>query len=157
VLIRDYCLSALLILASRIECFLFCGLFGTAFSYTKWLPLNLKVLIFNFPAKSADPERALTRSHPVSAAPIQALRSLRCRASTQGAAGHRPDVGAHGVVARGIVKAIRVDDPLVAHRQSERRKDASQRVGQAEDYQTCFADSEKRKIIELRHSTNLGQ
>jgi hypothetical protein len=34
---------------------------------------------------------------------------------------------------------------------------ASQRVGQAEDHQTCFADSEKRKRIELRHSTDLGQ
>jgi hypothetical protein len=61
---------------------LFCGLFGTAFSYTKCLPFNLKVLIFNFPVKSADPERAPTRSHPVSAASIRALRSLRCRAST---------------------------------------------------------------------------
>jgi hypothetical protein len=44
---------------------LFCGLFGTAFSYTKWLPLNLKVLIPNFPVKSADPEPAPTRSHQV--------------------------------------------------------------------------------------------
>jgi hypothetical protein len=44
---------------------LFCGLFGTAFSYTKWLPLNLKVLIPNFPVKSADLETAPTQSHPV--------------------------------------------------------------------------------------------
>jgi hypothetical protein len=42
---------------------LFCGLFGTAFSYTKWLLLNLKVLILNFPVKSADPEGAPTRSY----------------------------------------------------------------------------------------------
>jgi hypothetical protein len=85
-LIRDCLPIALLILAYRIECFLFCGLFGTAFLYTKWLPFNLKVLIFNFPVKSADPERAPTRSHPVSAAPIRTLRSLRCRASTAVAA-----------------------------------------------------------------------
>jgi hypothetical protein len=44
---------------------MFCGLFGTTFSYTKWLPLNLKVLILNFPVKSADPETAPRRSHPV--------------------------------------------------------------------------------------------
>jgi hypothetical protein len=43
---------------------LVCGLFGTAFSYTKWLPLNLKVSIFYFPVNSADPERAPTRSYP---------------------------------------------------------------------------------------------
>jgi hypothetical protein len=61
---------------------LFCGLFGTAFSYTKWLPFNLKALILNFPVKSADPEGAPTQSHPVSSVPIRALRSLRCRAST---------------------------------------------------------------------------
>jgi hypothetical protein len=41
---------------------LFCGLFGTAFSYTNRLPLNLKVLIFYFPVNSADLERAPTRS-----------------------------------------------------------------------------------------------
>jgi hypothetical protein len=64
-MIRGCPTSALLILAYQIGCFLFCGLFGTAFSYTKWLPFNLKVLIFNFPVKSADPERALTRSHTV--------------------------------------------------------------------------------------------
>jgi hypothetical protein len=81
-LLRGCLPSALLILTYRIECFLFCGLFGTAFSYTKRLPFNLKVLIFNFPVKSADPERAPTCSHPVSAAPIRALRSLRCHAST---------------------------------------------------------------------------
>jgi hypothetical protein len=66
----------------QISSFLFCGLFGTAFSYTKWLPFNLKVLILNFSAKSADPERAPTRSHPVSSVLIRALRSLRCRTST---------------------------------------------------------------------------
>jgi hypothetical protein len=43
---------------------LFCGLFGTAFSYTNRLPLNLKVLVFYFPVNSADPERAPTRSCP---------------------------------------------------------------------------------------------
>jgi hypothetical protein len=41
---------------------LFCGLFGTAFSYTNRLPLNLKVLVFYFLVNSADPERAPTRS-----------------------------------------------------------------------------------------------
>jgi hypothetical protein len=66
----------------QIGCFLFCGLFGTDFLYTKWLPLSLKVLIINFLVKSADPGRAPTRSHPVSSVPIRALRSLRCRAST---------------------------------------------------------------------------
>jgi hypothetical protein len=33
----------------------------------------------------------------------------------QGAAGYRPDVGAHEVFTRGIAKAVRVDDPLVAY------------------------------------------
>jgi hypothetical protein len=48
-LIRDCLPSALLILDYRIG-----GLFCTAFSYTKWLPFNLKVLFINFLVKTAE-------------------------------------------------------------------------------------------------------
>jgi hypothetical protein len=39
-MMRDYCLSVLLIISSQIGCYRFCGCICTAFSYSKWLPLQ---------------------------------------------------------------------------------------------------------------------
>jgi hypothetical protein len=56
-MIRDCLPSALLILASRIGCFLFCGFICTAYSYSKWLPFNINVLFNQLLVKTAELSR----------------------------------------------------------------------------------------------------
>jgi hypothetical protein len=58
-MIRDCLPSALLILASRIGCFLFCGFICTAFSYSKWLPFNINVLFNQLLVKTAELSRRI--------------------------------------------------------------------------------------------------
>jgi hypothetical protein len=82
VLIRDCLPSALLILSSRIGCFLFCGFICTAFSYSKWLPFPYQCTLNQLLVKQQNSAEEPTCSNPVSVAPIRASRSLRCRAST---------------------------------------------------------------------------
>jgi hypothetical protein len=88
-LIHDYCLSALLILSSRIGCYRFCGCFVLPSHTQNGFLFNINVLLIknSILEASLPSSPALAREQQpadllVSSALIRASRSLRCRAST---------------------------------------------------------------------------